>query len=171
MKLNYLLLFGFLLLSACTGLPPAIENAPAEKLSYGEVNLDINRYQDAPVRWGGVIIDVENQAQSSLMQVVFYPLGFDGRPQLYKLGEGRFVIKSPEFLDPAVYTKNKEVTVAGTITGNIERRVGKRVVRVPLVSATAIHLWPPYVNNYNPYYYNPYPAFPRPLYGPAFYRW
>ena len=92
------LLLSCLLLSACAGLPPAIENAPAVQLSYNQVSRDINSYKDAPVRWGGVIIDVENEAQSSLMQVVFYPLDYSGRPLLHKAGEGRFVVKSPNSL-------------------------------------------------------------------------
>lgn len=164
------LLLPCLLLSACTGLPPAIVNAPAMQLSYNQVSHDINRYQNAPVRWGGVIIDVENEAQSSLMQVVFYPLDYNGRPQLHKGGEGRFVVKSPEFLDPAVYTKDKEITVAGVIAGNIERIVGKRIIQVPLISTTAIHIWPTYSSRYDYPYYGPYPYFGYPGYYPYYPR-
>ena len=131
------LLLACLLLSACTGLPSAVENAPAMQLSYQQVSQDINNHKDTPVRWGGVIISVENQEQASLMQVVFHSLDYSGRPQLHKPGEGRFVVKSAEFLDPAIYAKDKEITVAGVITGDIERTVGKRIIQVPLLSATA----------------------------------
>ena len=169
-----------LLLSACAGLPSAIENAPAINVSYQQISHDINNYKDAPVRWGGVIIDVENEAHASLIQVLYYPIDFSGRPQVHKAGAGRFVVKSAEFLDPAVYAKDKEITVAGVITGDIEQTVGKRVIQVPLLSATAIHLWPTYPN-YNDYrgYYGPYPYFGYPGYYPYFrggfygpyYRW
>lgn len=166
MKPNLLLLC--LLLSACMGLPSAVRNAPAVDLIYQQVSRDFDSYKDTPVRWGGVIIDVENEEHSSLMQVLFYPLDYSGRPQLHKPGEGRFVVASPEFLDPAVYTKDKEITVAGIIKGNIERTVGKRIIQVPLLSATAIHLWSIYSNQYNYRGYGPYPYFGYPAY-PGFY--
>ncbi len=158
-----------LLLSACVGLPSAIEKAPAVQLSYDQVIRDISSYIGVPVRWGGIVVDVENEKHFSLVQVVFYPLDYSGRPQLYKLGEGRFVVKSPEFLDPAVYSKDKEITVAGIIDGNIEQTVGKRVIQVPLLSVTAIHLWPSYPNYYDNRYYGPSPYFGYPGYYP-FYR-
>lgn len=165
---SYLLL-PCLLFSACTALPPAVENAPAMQLSYQQVSGDINSFKDAPVRWGGVIINVENQEHVSLMQVVFHSLDYSGRPQLHKPGEGRFVVKSAEFLDPAVYAKDKEITVAGVIAGDIERTVGKRIIQVPLLSATAIHLWPAYPNRYDHLNYGAPPYFGFPGYSP-FYR-
>jgi outer membrane lipoprotein len=179
MKSYQLLLPCLLLLSACAGLPPVIENAPAVDLSYLQVSRDRDSFKDVPVRWGGVIIDIENEAQFSLMQVVYYPLDYSGRPQIFKQGEGRFVVKIAEFLDPVVYTKNKTITVAGMINGSIERTVGKRVIQVPLISATAIHLWPTNPNrygypNYGPYPYFGYPGYfpyyPRGFYG-SYYRW
>lgn len=175
---HFVLLLASLLAAACAGLPPAVEHAPAIQIGYEQANRDITQYQDTPVRWGGVIIDVENEENSSLIQVVFYPLDFTGRPQLHKTGEGRFVIKSAEFLDPAVYAKDKEITVAGVISGKIERTVGKRTIHVPLISATAIHLWP--TQSYDPRYYGPYPyyyGYPgyAPIYRGGFYgpyfRW
>jgi len=173
------LLLPCLLLSACAGLPSAVRDAPAVDVSYNQVSRDINNYKDVSVRWGGVIIDVENEEHSSLMQVLFYPLDFSGRPQLNKPGEGRFVIKSPEFLDPAVYSKDKEITVAGVIEGDIERTVGKRTIQVPLLSATAIYLWPTYYDYYDYRGYGPSPYFGYPGYYPFYwggyyygpYRW
>lgn len=163
------LLISCLLLSACTGLPSAVRNVSTVPASYDQVKRDIDHYKGVAVRWGGVIIDVENEEHASLVQVLFHPLDFSGRPRLNKPGEGRFVIKSAEFLDPAVYSRDREITVAGVIEGNIERTVGNRTIEVPLLSATAIYLWP---NYYNPYYdyrgYGPYPFYGYPIY-PGYY--
>ncbi|MEK6736672.1 MAG: Slp family lipoprotein [Pseudomonadota bacterium] len=175
------LLLPYLLLSACAGLPSAVRDAPAVNVSYYQASRDINGYKDTPVRWGGVIVDVANETHSSLMQVLFYPLDYSGRPQLQKQSEGRFVVESPEFLDPAVYAKDKEITIAGVIKGDIERTVGKRIIRVLLLSATAIYLWQTYHNYYDyhyrgygayPYFGYPgfYPFYPGGFYGP-YYRW
>ena len=181
MKLYLLLIC--LLLSACAGLPSALKDVPVADIPYGQASQSINSYKDASVRWGGVIIDVENEQDFSLVQVLFYPLNsYDGRPQLNKPGEGRFVIKSTEFLDPVIYAKDKEITVAGILIGDIERTIGKRVVRLPLISATAIHLWPNIERDdyygrrgfgdyrFNPYFgYPGYPFYWRGYYGP--YGW
>jgi outer membrane lipoprotein len=150
-----------LLLNACSNLPPAIKNPPLFDISYAQAIQNIAKYTNAPVRWGGIIIDVENEQNFSLVQVLYYPLNGDGRPQTDQMNEGRFLIKSPDFLDPAVYTKNSEITVAGTLIGDLERTIGKKVLRLPLISASTIHLWPVYVydnyydgfgHGYNPYY-------------------
>lgn len=149
-----------LLLDACSNLPLAIKNPPLFDISYTQAIQDIAKYRNAPVRWGGVIIDVENEQNFSLVQVLYYPLNGDGRPQTDQSNEGRFLIKSPEFLDPAVYTKNTEITVAGVLIGDLERTIGKKAMRLPLVLATTLYRWPVYV--YDNYYdsfgygYNPY---------------
>ncbi|MFZ2725577.1 MAG: Slp family lipoprotein [Methylococcaceae bacterium] len=161
-----------LLLSACSSLPPAIEDAPKFDLSYSSAIQNLAQYKDVPVRWGGVIIDIENEQAFSLIQVLLYPLGSYGRPRLDLPNEGRFFIKSPDFLDPLVYKKDGEITVAGTLNGTIERTIGKKTLQLPLIASTVIHLWPKYDMNryyyggwgygYNPYYgyggygYNPY---------------
>ena len=113
-------------LSACAGLPAAVKNVPVTKLTYSQASGDPNSYKGTAVRWGGVIIDVENEENQTLVQVLSYPLDYTGRPQSTKQSEGRFVVKSAEFLDPAVYKKDREITVAGELEGDIDRRIGKK---------------------------------------------
>lgn len=146
---NYLLV-ACLLLTACSNLPPAIEDPPAFDLSYQQALANSANYKNALVRWGGTIVEVENEPTFSAIQVLLYPLGNYGRPDLDEPNQGRFVIKSAEFLDPAVYTKNTSITVAGTLEGATERTIGKKTLRLPLVAAKQIHLWEEL--NYAPYY-------------------
>jgi len=151
-----------LLLSACTSMPKAIQNMNVVNVTYSQANQNIDKYKNIPVRWGGIIIDVENEENFSLVQVLFYPLNYSGRPQLNDPHGGRFVIKSTEFLDPVVYAKDKEISVVGSFDGDIERTVGKKVIRVPLIQSTAVYLWPKRQNNYygyggySPYHYGYY---------------
>ena len=133
-------------------------------ISYNQANQNTENYENAPVRWGGVIVDVENEEDYSLMQVLFYLLDYYGRPQVDK-PEGRFVIKSPEFLDPAIYVSGREITVAGLIDGKIERTIDKKKIMVPLITSTAIHLWPSRYRNDNYDYYYGYPSYR------GYYRW
>jgi len=160
MKLH-LLFLSCLLLGACTSLPQIMKDAHVVDISYSQVTQNIDSHKDVSVRWGGVIIDVENEESFSLIQVLFYPLSYSGHPQLDELHGGRFVIKNTEFLDPVVYAKDKEITIVGTLNGEIERTVGKKIIRVPLIQSSDIYLWPERQNNYGyggygPYYYESY---------------
>jgi outer membrane lipoprotein len=143
-------------LTACAGLPAAVKNVPVSKLSYKQASADPNSYKGTPVRWGGVIIEVENEENHTLVQVLSYPLDYSGRPQSTKQSEGRFVVKSTEFLDPAVYKKDREITVAGELEGDIERQIGKKTVRLPLLSSMALHMWPVYLASPYGYGYGGY---------------
>ena len=138
------LLSACIFLSACAGLPAAVREVPVQDVTYSQVSQNPVHYKDTSVRWGGVVIDVENEENFTLVQVLSYPLNYYGRPELSKPSEGRFVIKSPEFLDPAVYAKDREITVAGAIEGDMERTIGKKHVRLPLLTSKAIYLWPNY---------------------------
>jgi outer membrane lipoprotein len=137
---NYLLIV-CLALTACSNVPPMIENPPLTDITYQQVLANIDNYKNAPVRWGGTIIEVENEPTFSAIQILLYPLGSYGYPNTDQPNQGRFVVKSAEFLDPAVYTKNTAITVAGTVVGDTERTIGKKIMRLPLLAVKQIYLW------------------------------
>lgn len=148
-----ILLFAVFLLTACSHLPPAIENPPAYDLGYYEALANTKKFNNSLVRWGGLIVEVENETNFSALQVLSYPLNSSGRPGLDDKSQGRFVVKSPGFLDPAVYTKNKPITIAGNLQGLTERKVGNKNLLIPLISANHIQLWEEdYYYPYSPYY-------------------
>jgi len=119
MKLYLILIC--LLLSACASLPPAFDNAPTTDVTYSQVRDDLARYHNTLVRWGGVIVSVENIENISLMEITQYPLDHYGRPQPDETSEGRFIIKSTELLDPEIYAAEREIIVLGVIDGDIKR--------------------------------------------------
>jgi outer membrane lipoprotein len=154
-KMKPIFLLLCLVLTACSSLPPTIENPPAFDLAYSYAVQDPARYKNMSVRWGGVIAEVDNEQNASLVQVLLYPLNSYGRPMLDEQPQGRFVIKSSQFLDPLVYSKNSEITVAGSLTGSINRTIGKKTMMLPLVLSNTLYLWP--VITYSDYYGYGYP--------------
>jgi outer membrane lipoprotein len=171
MRPYFLLLI--LLLVGCSSIPTNIENPPAYDLSYNYANQDPTRYKNMPVRWGGVIADLENEQNASLLQILTYPLNSYGRPQLDEQPQGRFVVKTTQFLDPLVYSKNSEITIAGTLTGSISRTIDKKTMTMPLVQLTTLYLWPmyDYMGYYNYYdgYYGYYGFGLSGFYSPYYY--
>lgn len=160
--MKHYLLIACLAMTACANLPPGIEDPPAVDISYQQALANMDHFKSAPVRWGGTIIEVENEPDYSAIQILSFPLGSYGRPETDEPYQGRFVVKSPEFIDPAVYTKNMAITVAGTLEGYTERTVGNKALRLPLVNLKQVHLWPErnntgYYGGYGGYgYYQPF---------------
>ncbi len=170
-------------LSACSSMPSVIRDFPVTDMPYQLVSQNVDNYQDTPVRWGGTVIDVENDKDSSLIQILYYPLDHSGFPKVRQTGEGRFAVRTSDFLDPAILTRNSKVTVIGTLSGGIERTVGNKLIRIPLITSKAIYLWPKdygvnrmYGYSHYPYGYYPYPYFGynpfffRSHFGPGWYR-
>ena len=102
---SYLFALSGLFLSACSGLPSTIKDIPVEKVSVREASQNPDRYKGTSVRWSGLIIEVDTQENYTLVQVLSYPINYYDRPELTKPSDGRFVIKSSEFLDPAIYER------------------------------------------------------------------
>ena len=53
-----------------------------------------------------------------------------------------FLACRPGFYDPAVFEKNREVTVVGRVAGYENRRIGGYDYRFPRVEADVVYLWP-----------------------------
>jgi len=99
-------------------IPPSITDAHVVNVPYSAANS----HKNDVVRWGGLIVDIENEENHSLIQVQFYPLDESGHPQLDQPSEGEFVIKTSEFIDPEInYLKHSEITVVGTLNGDVKR--------------------------------------------------
>ena len=115
--------------------------------------------------WGGEIIETVNVQGGSEMIVLDTPLDYQERPERARYSRGRFVAKSSKFLDPAIYKKGKEITLAGEIVGKETKPLGKTEYTYPVVLVKQLHLWKrPYYGRYYPYWGGPY-------YGPYYDYW
>lgn len=150
--MRFCLLFISLLLGACSAMPPAFEIEGIREVSYAQVSENTQSYKDTLVQWGGVIIEVNHEQNASLMQVLFYPLDYYGRPEIDKPSAGYFIVKSSKTLDPEDYVASREVVVVGSVAGKTEVSASYGNTSLPLIEATAIHLWPiAYRDNYYRY--------------------
>ncbi len=149
-----------LFLINCSGLPTKMQNEPYTDLNLNTIKNNISAYQNTPLRWGGKIIEVINLESSSQAQVLFYPLNHYGRPNINSTTEGRFAITSPQFLDPAIYKQDNEITVTGVLTGSKKFKIGEKTLTLPMISVNHIHLWPK-VKEFD---YIHAPFYPYPLY-------
>lgn len=143
-----------------------------------EPTLEIKSVLDSPeqhigqrMRWGGTIAKVENKSETTQIEIVSRELGKKGRPKSNDKTAGRFIAVFDEFLDPGVYTKDRQITVHGTVSGTKNGNIGDYIYTYPLVTADTHTLWKPLPKQtryYDPlwdhWYYQPY--FYRRYYDP-----
>lgn len=94
------------------------------------------------VRWGGIIIAVNNRARSTRIEILAYPLDRIGHPEVSGMPLGRFFAEVPGFLEPMIYRRGRAVTVVGRVRRVIHGRIGLAPYLFPDVAERALHLWP-----------------------------
>lgn len=108
---------------------PALQTAP--EAHRGQVTM-----------LGGRIVETIPSADGTEIVVLQLPLASSDKPVLDRPSEGRFLIASPDFLDPAVYAKLTLITVVGEITGHTVRPIGNYDYTLPMLKPIEIKLWP-----------------------------
>lgn len=165
-----LLLAGLVWLTGCMSLPEPLRDGPKQSPDPAQVQAAPGQYAGMTVRWGGVIVAVENGPAQSMVQVVSRPLSKSARPLETDQTSGRFLVSISGFIDPVDYSAGREITIIGVLEGMEERNIGTYRYTYPRVKATNHYLWPlrpPPIQD--PYFYSPfyYPWYP---YGPYPYR-
>ncbi len=165
--MKWLLFVHVLFIVACSQIPANIKNPPAADIHLQQVLENHNDHQNKPVRWGGTVIDVENNADSTSIQIQYYPLDYYGRPKINKKAHGRFITISQLFLDPDIYKKGTPITVVGTLQGKKQTLIGNKSVTLPVIVMDSHHKWPKlrrnyFESNYSSRYFSPYYGYRYP---------
>lgn len=133
------------LLAGCaTRLPFPEETLRAvdPSITVARLRQEPGGYLNARVMLGGRIVATRPRLGQTEIEVLASSLGDDGRPMDTDLTEGRFLIVTAEFVDPAVYAAERRVTVLGRVSGEDQRQIGDHPYRYPIVMAERLKLWP-----------------------------
>lgn len=150
-----------LALAGCASkVPESIRVAPVSQPSIEQAQQSPQRYAGAAVRWGGELVEVRNSSKSTELEILGRKLDNDGEPRPSSKAQGRFLARAGEFIDPADYQNGQLVTVAGTLNGMVEGKVGEYDYQYPVVDVVQTYRWP------DPLQTPVYPAYPWPYYGP-----
>lgn len=160
----------FALFAGCAPISKELREK-AEPLTFSEVFKNPETYKGKFVIWGGEIIETMNQKdKTSLIEVLQKPLDWVEEPKSTEASGGRFLILVEGFVDPQIYRKGREITVAGEIIGEKTQLLGQMEYHYPLLLSKQLYLWREY--HYYPYpppYYPYYPYYRRWYYGPGYY--
>ncbi len=165
-------------LSACSShVPPDIRQSFDGAPGLTQVRANPDAYLSQELRWGGVILATENRENTSRLTIVGFPLNDSGRPGIARTSPGRFFADVDAFLEPLVYSREREITVIGKLLKTEKSKVGEFDYEYPVVEVEKFYLWPlrPKTVDYNPPYYSPffnpyYPFHTWPYYRPHQHR-
>ncbi len=144
---------------SCAPLSREIMDRVDTTLTFQDIQKNPDAYRGKTVLWGGVIVETNNKQQETLIKVRQTELDYQKRPIHLDRSLGRFLIRQPGFLDPAIYSAGREITVAGEVAGKEVQPLGNSQYAYPTVAAKELYLWertPVYQPIYPPWYYDPY---------------
>jgi outer membrane lipoprotein len=165
MRLHPFIAILFLLVASCAPFSQEVMQEVKKDIEFSDAIKDPEAFKGESVIWGGVIIETIARPGDTLILVRQTELDFQKQPKDPDKSAGRFIVRYTGFLDPAIYSKDREITVVGTIAGKEERPVGERRYTYPVVDVRDLRLWEkrmdaPYY--YDPWYWGPYPWRPYP---------
>ncbi len=120
------------------------------RVAFKELQSDPDKFTGAWVMLAGVIIDSSIVKEGTHIEILQKPMDGDGRPLDTDATEGRFLVQTDQFLDPAIYRQGRLITVIGVVAGKESMPIDEIVYQYPLLNAKGLHLW-------------------RPSYGPRFF--
>ena len=147
--------------SGCSShIPREISTELPVDLSITQVRSDIDSSTGKQVRWGGIILNIENHQDTTWLTIMSKPLWDSGRPDDSDTSQGRYIAVISNFLDPEVYRANRKITVIGNILKSETRKVGEFPYQYPVVQVEHHYLWvketPASTNTYPYRYYDPW---------------
>jgi outer membrane lipoprotein len=144
----------FLLLNGCATSPfsDSVKQAAQQQPSFTAIVTNPKAYQGRMVILGGEILQTKNLPQFTEIEVLQKPLNRYTRPQDVDLSHGRFLTRCPGYLDPAIYDKGREISIAGEVKNQETRSIDQVDYNYPVIGCREIHLWPIVMPTY---YYPP----------------
>jgi len=166
MRAKFLILILLILIVSCSPFSQQVLQEVKKDIQFSDALKTPETFKGESVLWGGVIIETIAKPDDTLMIVRQTDLDFQKRPQNLDKSAGRFIISCRGFLDPAIYGKDREVTVVGKIAGTEKRMIGEYPYAYPVIESHALYLWEKWDDTpfyYDPWYFwNPYPYYWRP---------
>ncbi|MGE5809539.1 MAG: Slp family lipoprotein [Nitrospirota bacterium] len=139
-----LLLITGLWVSGCApAFPREITDRVDRHIAFKELLADPGKFNGSWVMLGGVIVSSRNAKEGTYLEILQKPLESDGRPVDTDATEGRFLVRTEEYLDSAVYHRGRLITIVGEVAGEETMPLDETTYRYPVLASKSMHLWKP----------------------------
>ncbi|ELY4301728.1 Slp family lipoprotein [Cronobacter turicensis] len=140
MRCGFLAL-SILLLGGCVSVPDAIKGtSPTPQQDLVRVMNAPQLYIGQEARFGGRVVNVDNQQGKTRLEIATLPLDSAARPLLGQPSRGRIYADVNGFLDPVDF-RNQLVTVVGPITGTVEGKIGSSPYKFMVMQVNGFKRW------------------------------
>ncbi|MCZ4676096.1 Slp family lipoprotein [Citrobacter sedlakii] len=130
-----------LMLSGCVTVPDAIKGtSPTPQDDLMRVMNAPQLYVGQEARFGGKVVDIQNQQGKTRLEIATVPLDSGARPVLGEPSRGRIYANVNGFLDPVDF-RGQLVTVVGPITGSVAGKVGNTPYNFMTMDVTGYKRW------------------------------
>lgn len=144
MKRILVMVAAALSLGGCAMVPEPIqiaENTPLVPFEQIIQNPEAVAAVGEKARWAGRIVGVQNKAEVSEIEVIFFPSASNGKPQTSEESGGRFKALVPGFVDPLVFEKDRLITIVGEVAPSESGIIGEQNYTYPTLSAVGYFMW------------------------------
>lgn len=128
-----------------SGCAPVISKKTLEEanrsIKFEDIVKDPEKYKSSEVVLGGTIVNAQNTEEKTIVEVLQEPLNFQLKPVNPEESAGRFLIEYKGFKDPAIYSRNRRITVAGKLTGSETKKIGEMKYTYPVIEPKEDYLW------------------------------
>jgi outer membrane lipoprotein len=133
-----------LILAGCTSaIPKETLNQADQTVTFQAVARDPDQYKGKVILAGGQILGTSVREGQTWVEVLEHPLDWRQRPQDTDVSFGRFLIRFDTFLDPAIYTAGKKITVVGEVAGKQVLPLREMQYTYPVLSPRGHQLFSP----------------------------
>jgi outer membrane lipoprotein len=131
-------------LTGCaTGISSQARSSVTYTGPFSEVQMRPENFINETVMWGGRVIEIKAGTDVTEIVVLQLELTGQGYPRESDRSQGRFLIRSPRFMDPAIYPEGTLITLVGKVEGSESRLIGQMPYIYPVVSVIEIKKWNP----------------------------
>lgn len=131
------------IIAGCAHVIPKEERHMAEDIPIPLLFKDPDAYAGRLVIIGGNIISSINTEEGTYIEVLQKSLDYRGRPEETDVSAGRFIIFYKGYLDTAIYSRGREITVFGEIMGKRIRTLGEILYPYLMINGKKLYLFEP----------------------------
>jgi len=156
-------IFSLLALSCAHVISKEHRDEAVKDLRFDQLIDNTEAYFNKMFIFGGIIAETKLTGKGTEIEVVQSPLDKFGNIIDEDVSEGRFIITTTKYLDPLIYRKGRDITVAGVLSGSKKGLIGEIEYTYPVFEARELYLFKeeecfpcPYPYWYGPFYYPPF---------------